>query len=56
MPGPTVTEIRLTKKRYLELRKLAEELYDWLKLHRVDYKKGECCKLKSFTIELLETD
>jgi hypothetical protein len=54
--GYPIAEKKVDRKRYIQLRKLSEELYDWLKLHKVDYKKGECCVLKTLTMELLERE
>ena len=56
MGEPVGVEKKITRKRFMELRKLSEELYDWLKLHKVNYKEGECCKLKKMTMELFECE
>jgi hypothetical protein len=46
----------VSRERYLELRKLSEELYEWLKTRKVDYEQGECCVLKELTLELLKRE
>ena len=54
--GEGAVERKIDRKRYIELRRLSEELYEWLKLHKVMYDKGECCQLSEMTKELLERD
>lgn len=47
---------KISRKRYIELFRLSEELCEWLRLHKVDYDKGECCVLRDLTLELLKKD
>jgi len=55
MCDPTTTsKPKIKKKRYVELRKLSEELYDWLKLHKIEV--DEVCVLKELTYELLNLE
>jgi len=50
--GYSEKEPKFTRKRYIELTRLAEELVEWLEIHKI--KKNEICKLHHLTQDLLD--